>query len=58
MKPEELRNLKNYYCAYRTGNKVGIVKTPRPPFARKLEPTARPKRKSKGWFPLESYQPA
>ncbi len=53
MKPEILQNLEKDYCAYRTGNKVGIVKAPRPPYVPRFVLRPVPKRKSKGWFILE-----
>ena len=57
MKPQELQFLEKYHLAYKTDNKVGVVKAPRPPLVRRLVPKARPQRKSGGWFPLESCQP-
>lgn len=57
--PQTLQFLEKYHLAYITPKETGIAKAPRPPFFKKLKITkAEPQRKSKGWFPLESYQMA
>jgi hypothetical protein len=55
--PETLQFLEKYHIAYLTPKARGIAKASRPPLFRKLEiKKAEPKRESKGWFTLESYQ--
>jgi len=52
----ELQNLEKYHLAFMTPKTKGIVKALRPPLFKKLEvKRVEPPRKSKGWFPLESY---
>jgi type IV secretory pathway TraG/TraD family ATPase VirD4 len=49
-----LQTLEKYYLAFRSGgDDAVIVKAPRPPIFKKLQPpVVKPKPKSKGWFPL------
>lgn len=57
--PQTLQFLEKYHVAYLTPKDRGIAKAPRPPFFKKLEiRKVEPKRKSKGWFNLESHQTA
>jgi hypothetical protein len=59
MEPSTLQFLEKYHAAYLTPEDRGIVKAPRPPFFKKLEPKrVEPQRKSKGWFLLEPCRPA
>jgi hypothetical protein len=55
----ELQFLEKYHVAYLTPQGRGIAKAPRPPFVKTLElKKVEPKRKSQGWFNLESYPTA
>ncbi len=65
--PETLQFLPKYYLAYKTVDRVGIVKAPRPPFVKPLQlgkrpphgpvmPVAEPRPEWKGWFPLEQTE--
>ncbi|MFA5823203.1 MAG: hypothetical protein WC853_09025 [Thermodesulfovibrionales bacterium] len=57
--PQDIQFLEKYHVAYLTPKEKGIAKAPRPPLFKKLEvKRVEPKRKSKGWFNLESYQTA
>ena len=56
MKTEELQFLPKYHLAYKTLDGVGVLKAPRPPVVKPLEPVPvkQPVDQGwKGWFPLE-----
>jgi len=58
---EDLQFLPNYWFGYITPRDRGYAKALSPPFIKKLAPPkgkVEPQRKWKGWFLLESYQPA
>lgn len=66
---EALQFLPKYYLAYKTLDRVGIVKAPRPPYVkplplRKQPPhgpvnlAVEPSPQWKGWFPLEPIEPS
>jgi hypothetical protein len=64
MKTEELQFLPQYHLAFKTQGEVGIVKAPRPPIVRSLQPqqtAAKPETSWRGWFLLSrdaKQQPA
>jgi hypothetical protein len=59
MRAEDLQFLEKYHLAYMIPKETGIAKAPAPPFIKRIEiKRVETQFESKGWFKLQSFQPA